>query len=84
MINLANWILLGIQFIMTTVAGVIAFFLKRELDRCERNEQHLHEFEHEVTTKYVQKSDFNRSNSEIMKKLDDIQDLVIKIVMKTE
>lgn len=83
-VTVISWIIAAAEMLCTLVVAVIAYFLKRELNRVARLEERQRKFELKVAGEYVPKADFHRSNSEIMNKLDKIQDLILDIVKKED
>ena len=73
-------ILAIVQIIATIVTGIIAFFLKRELNRVEGISRDLGKFKTKVAEEYVRKDDYNRANGEIMHRLDTIQEMLITAI----
>lgn len=53
-------ILTVVQFVITVIFGVIAYFMKRELTRIERTSTDLSDFKTKVAEEYIRKEDYNR------------------------
>ncbi|MBQ7794787.1 MAG: hypothetical protein IJ366_09775 [Clostridia bacterium] len=77
------WILLLMQILF------FGYCIKkdRKADReCrERNEElakNLAEFKAEVSERYVKKEDYNRNQSEIIRRLDKLQSMLMKVLKK--
>ena len=76
--NIPNWVLLIVQLILMAFMGGIWYFVKKEFKKTEMVERDLREFELHVAEEYVRKEDYNKDIGEVMKRLDNITDLLIR------
>lgn len=80
--DIPNWVLTLIQVSMTVIVGIIGFYLKRDSKRSDKCEKDIQDFRLEVSKNYVRKDDYNRNQSEIIRRLDKLQDMLVKALTK--
>ena len=82
MFDIPNWVLAAVQVITTVVVGIIGFYMKRDAKKTDRVAEDLPRFKLEVAENYVRKDDYNRNQSEIIRRLDKLQEMLVKALTK--
>lgn len=82
MFDIPNWVLAAVQVITTVVVGIIGFYMKRDAKKTDRVAEDLPKFKLEVAENYVRKDDYNRNQSEIIRRLDKLQEMLVKALTK--
>lgn len=91
--DIPNWILTLMQIGLTTIAGIVGFYIKWNLNDFKKLERDVHkqnekcskdisDFKLEVSANYVHKDDYNRNYGEIIQRLDKLQDMLVKALTK--
>ena len=75
-------ILTIVQFVELIVVGAFGWILKREFKKNERNSDEISRLETKMAEEYVRKDDYNLANGEVLRRLDKIQDTLLKAVSK--
>jgi len=100
--SILSIVVIAVEFVFTIVFGVMAFFMKREIDKIKQTSTDLNNFKLEVAKNYIRKDDYNRelysfkkdynrvfsefkdeynrSQGEVMKRMDEMQRLIIQTI----
>nr|DAZ26048.1 MAG TPA: protein of unknown function (DUF5325) [Caudoviricetes sp.] len=80
MSNIVNWVIAGVQLICTIIVGGLGFFLKRELNKAEQAMSEVKDLRTKMAEEYVRKEDYNRDSGEILRRLENIQNMLFEII----